>query len=51
VDSDLVGLAIGKDGNNVNEARKVPGVQSIEFDDNSSHFIVQGEVSDCELVG
>ena len=45
VPQDLVGLAIGRDGNNVNEARRLDGVLSIEYDDYSHKFIVKGEVS------
>ena len=45
VPQDLVGLAIGRDGNNVNEARRLNGVLSIEYDDYSHRFIVKGEVS------
>ena len=45
VPQDLVGLAIGRDGNNVNEARRLTGVLSIEYDDYSHRFIVKGEVS------
>ena len=45
VPQDLVGLAIGRDGNNVNEARRLTGVLSIEYDDYRHWFIVKGEVS------
>lgn len=45
VPQDLVGLAIGRDGNNVNEARRLHGIISIEYDDYSTMFIVKGEVS------
>ena len=45
VPQDLVGLAIGREGNNVNEARRMGGVLSIEYDDYSTMFIVKGEVS------
>ena len=50
VPQDLVGLAIGRDGNNVNEARRMGGIISIEYDDYSHMFIVKGEVSVCECV-
>ena len=44
VPSDLVGLAIGREGANVNEARRFDGIISIEFEDYSSMFSVKGEV-------
>lgn len=44
VPQELVGLAIGKEGSNVNEARRLDGIHSIEFDDYSSMFRVRGEV-------
>ena len=46
VPTELVGMAIGRDGANVNEARKINGVTSVEFDDYSSMFSVRGEVSE-----
>lgn len=42
---EYVGLAIGRDGTNVNEARRFDGVVSIEFDDYSSMFSIKGRVS------
>ena len=45
IPADLVGMAIGRDGANVNEARRIPGVSSVEFDDYSSMFSVKGNVS------
>lgn len=45
VPSDLVGMAIGREGANVNEARRISGVSSVEFDDYSSMFSVKGDVS------
>ena len=44
VPTDLVGMAIGREGANVNEARKINGISSVEFDDYSSMFSVKGEV-------
>ena len=38
---------MGKQGWNVNQAREIPGVCSIEFDDNSSMFTIRAEVSVC----
>lgn len=51
VPSELVGMAIGRDGANVNEARKISGVKSVEFDDYSSMFSVKGEVRGGACVG
>ena len=45
VPQDLVGLAIGRDGNNVNEVRRMDDIISVEYDDYSTMFIVKGEVS------
>ena len=45
VPTDLVGMAIGREGANVNEARRIRGVKTIEFDDYSSMFSIKGEVS------
>ena len=44
IPDDLVGMAIGREGANVNEARRIPGVTSVEFDDYSSTFCIKGEV-------
>ena len=44
VAGDLVGLAIGRDGANVNEVRRMDGIMSVEFDDYSSMFCVKAEV-------
>ena len=44
VPQDLVGLAIGRDGNNVNEVRRMDGIISVEYDDYSTMFSVKGEV-------
>ena len=44
-------MAIGRDGANVNEARKISGVTSVEFDDYSSMFSVKGEVSFGFILG
>ena len=49
VPSDLVGMAIGREGANVNEARRIRGVSSVEFDDYSSMFSVKGEVRVGEM--
>ena len=50
IPSDLVGLAIGKDGNNVNQARKLEGITLVEFDDFNSMFIIKGDVRVCVCV-
>ena len=41
---DLVGLAIGREGSNVNEARRIQGIISIEYNDDDSMFEIKGEV-------
>ena len=38
---------MGKQRWNVNQAREIPGVVSIEFDDYSSMFTIRAEVSIC----
>lgn len=45
VPGDLVGLAIGKEGSNVNDVRRMDGIVSVEFEDYSSMFRVRAEVS------
>ena len=42
--SDLVGLAIGRDGHNVNEVRKLDGILSVEFEDYNQMFRVRAKV-------
>lgn len=44
VPQDLVGLAIGREGVNVNAARRIPGIVSIEYNDYNSMFEIKGEV-------
>ena len=41
---ECIGYAMGKQGWNVNQARKIDGVISIEFDDYRCMFIVKSEV-------
>ncbi|KAL5476248.1 hypothetical protein EMCRGX_G026170 [Ephydatia muelleri] len=43
VPQDLVGLAIGRLGSNINSAREIPGVRSIDIDDYTSTFFIRGE--------
>ena len=43
-------MAIGREGANVNEARRMTGVVSVEFDDYSSMFSVKGEVSEILIL-
>ena len=51
VPGDLVGLAIGKEGVNVDEVRRMDGIVSVEFEDHSSMFRVRAEVSRLVWVG
>ncbi len=43
VNRDLIGLAIGSHGANIQEARKIKGINSIEIDEQNSKFIISGE--------
>jgi len=51
VPGDLVGLAIGKEGSNVNDVRRMDGIVSVEFEDYSSMFRVRAEVSYHSRIG
>jgi hypothetical protein len=42
-----MGLSIGSHGVNIQEARKIKGVNSIEIDEQNSKFIITGETKEC----
>ena len=41
---DLVGLAIGAQGSNIQAARRIPGILSVEVDEPACAFNILGEV-------
>lgn len=46
VSKDLMGLSIGTHGVNIQEARKIKGVNTIEIDEPNSKFIITGETQE-----
>ena len=49
IPQECVGYAMGKQGWNVNQARQIEGIVSIDFDDYHCMFIVKSEVRESDV--
>lgn len=47
VNKELMGLAIGSHGMNIQEARKIKGISTIEIDEQNSKFVISGDTEQC----